>query len=486
MSETDLNRLIMQFATARILILGDVMLDRYVFGAVERISYEAPIPILTVQREEAMLGGAGNVARNVAALKGQAILIGMIGQDAAGAEIQHAVAQEGIQARLIVSFARKTTVKTRYIAAGQQLLRSDYERVEAATAAEEDQLLAELEAALKDIDIVILSDYAKGVLTDRVIAQAIAAAKRAGKPVIVDPKGRDFNRYSGADFIKPNRGELAQAAAHQPQDEADLTALCRKVLADADIGAMLLTRAGEGMTLIEKGQAPLHLPAEAQEIFDVSGAGDTVIASFSLALVVGASSSAAARLASISAGLVVSKVGTAVVHREDLQLALNRLERVNAEVKLASLAQAQDQVARWHAEGLKVGFANGCFDLIHLGHISLIDQARAACDRLIVAINSDDSVRRLKGAGRPIQTEQTRARVLASFSAIDLVVVFTEDTPVATLEVLRPDLLVKGADYSERDVVGGDLVKSWGGKILLANLVPGHSTTATLAKLSVR
>lgn len=470
---------------ARLLVVGDVMLDRYVHGAVERISYEAPIPIVAIRREESMPGGAGNVARNAAALGCRTVLVGLAGDDAAGAELGRTLADEpGVSARLVGDPSRPTTEKIRYISSGQQLLRADRESTEPASPGIEARLIATAKAALSECDLVVLSDYAKGALTPPAIQALIAAARAAGRPVVVDPKSRDLSRYAGADLVKPNARELAAATGLAVESDAEIEAAARAALTMAGADAILVTRAERGMSLITGSGEVLHLPAATREIFDVSGAGDTVVACLGAALAVGAPAGDAARLASLAAGIVVGKVGTAVAHRSDLLGALRR-SRLDAQAeKVLDLAAALDRVARWRAEGLRIGFTNGCFDLIHPGHLALIGQARAACDRLVVAINDDASVARLKGAGRPVQPAAARASVLAALGQVDLVLVFAEDTPVPLLERLRPDVLVKGGDYELSGVVGGDLVRGWGGKVLLADFVPGFSTTATIAKLA--
>ncbi|MCW5751231.1 MAG: D-glycero-beta-D-manno-heptose-7-phosphate kinase [Alphaproteobacteria bacterium] len=470
---------------ARLLVAGDVMLDRYVHGTVERISYEAPIPIVSIAREESMPGGAGNVARNVAALGARVVLVGLVGEDAAGGELARALAGEPLtSARLIGDPSRPTTEKIRYIAAGQQLLRADRESAAAAAAEIEARLIATAKAAMGECDLVILSDYAKGALTPRVLQGLIAAARAAGRPVVVDPKSRDLSRYAGADLLKPNARELSAATGLPVASDTEIEAAARAALAMAGTDAMLVTRAERGMSLVRREGKALHLPAETREIFDVSGAGDTVVACLGAALALGAPPEDAARLASLAAGIVVGKVGTAVAHRSDMLAALRRSSLDAQADKILDAAAAADRVARWRAEGLRVGFSNGCFDLIHPGHLALIGQARAACDRLVLAINDDASVARLKGPGRPVQPAAARASVLAALEQVDLVVVFAEDTPLALLERLRPDVLVKGGDYELAGVVGGDLVRGWGGEVLLADFVPGFSTSATIAKLA--
>lgn len=479
-------KLIDSFARARILVLGDVMLDRYVYGTVERMSPEAPVQVLRIERDQVMAGGAGNVARNIAALKAKVTLVGLAGADAAADDLRQAVAEHGnVVADLVVDPARRTTEKIRFVSGRYQLLRADSETTGPVTPETADKILARFRAHLEDTDVVVLSDYGKGVLDDRVLAPAIAAAAEAGKIILADPKYGDYARYRGAHVLTPNRREMAHAAGMACDTDEAAVAAARLVIARDRLDAILVTRGSQGMTLVQKGRkAPVHLRAEAREVFDVSGAGDTVVAALAVALARGAELAEAARLANIAAGIVVGKTGTAVVHPPELIAAL-RAEAVHStDAKIAPLEVAKDRVAAWRARGDVIGFTNGCFDLIHPGHVSLLAQARAACDRLIVGLNSDASVRRLKGAARPVQNETARAVVLASLAAVDLVIVFDDDTPIPLIETLRPDVLVKGADYAVDQVVGADIVRAYGGKVLLAELSPGHSTSRTIAKLT--
>ncbi len=470
-------------AGARVLCIGDVMLDRFAYGEVARISPEAPIPVFRHQNEASMLGGAGNVLRNLTALGAGADFIGVIGDDGAGGEIQALVAAEpGVAGHLVVDAGRETTIKTRYIAGAQQLLRADRE-----SAWDIDATLAEdvLKAAAKAIagaQAVVLSDYGKGVLTQGVTAKIIELAAKAGKPVIVDPKGNDFTRYRGAYLLTPNVKELSEAAGHDIYDEDGIVATAQNVRQSAGVDGILVTRGRDGMTLVIDG-GHCHLSARAREVFDVSGAGDTVVATVAAALGAGMAVRDAAYLANAAAGIAVGKIGTAVVHNDELSAALDAEARAAGEDKLLSLEAALDLVRLWRAQGFKVGFTNGCFDLLHPGHVYLLDQARAACDRLVVAINSDSSVARLKGEGRPVQPLIARAQVLGALASVDAVVVFSDQTPVKLIEAMRPDVLVKGADYAKDQVIGGDLVEGWGGKVVLAELLDGHSTTGTIARL---
>jgi D-beta-D-heptose 7-phosphate kinase/D-beta-D-heptose 1-phosphate adenosyltransferase len=486
--------LVQSLATARVAVAGDVMLDIYVGGTVERISPEAPIPVLRVERESAMPGGAGNVARNVAALGASARLIGAVGADEAGRKLDALIAAEPRLAReLIADPARQTAIKTRYMGGTQQMLRADRESVGPLSAEARARLVAAVEAALADCAVLALSDYGKGALADGVAAELIARARRAKRAVVVDPKGRDWTPYAGADVVTPNRRELAEAAGALPEcapagatlaDDKSVAAAARALMARHRIGAVLATLGPEGMLLARADGTAEHFRAEAREVFDVSGAGDTVVATLAALLATGTSLADAALIANVAAGIVVGKPGTAVAAADEVAGALHRQDLMDAEAKVLTRAQAEARVRAWRAAKLKIGFTNGCFDLLHPGHVSLLGQARAACDRLIVGLNSDASVQRLKGEGRPVQAEAARAAVLASLAAVDAVVVFAEDTPLSLIEAFRPDVLVKGADYSKAQVVGADLVEKWGGRVLLADLAPGHSTTATIKKLA--
>ena len=471
------------FAGKTVLVLGDVMLDRFIYGAVDRISPEAPVPVIAVEKETAMLGGAGNVARNVAALGAKAVLIGLVGQDDAGAALRGMIdAEPGLEAELVVDPARRTTEKVRYISGSHQMLRVDREDRGAGDAA---TLLAAFTAHLASADVVVLSDYAKGVLTADVVRGAIDAARAAGKPVIVDPKSRDFARYDGATLIKPNRKEAAEATGiTENSDEASEDAGAAILAMAPGLDAALITRGGAGMTLSVRGQPPLHLPATAIEVFDVSGAGDTVAATLALSVAAGAGLADAAHLANLAGGLVVAKLGTDVVTAAELTARAVSAQGEPGEIKIADREEAKAIVEGWRARGLKVGFTNGCFDLLHPGHVSLLSQAKAACDRLIVGLNTDASVSKLKGPTRPVQKEQGRATVLASLSSVDLVVLFGEETPLALIEAFHPDVLVKGADYTVETVVGSDIVLGYGGKVVLADLKQGQSTTNLIARMN--
>ena len=477
--------LVDHLAGARVLCVGDVMLDRYIYGRVDRVSPEAPIPVIEMAESTAMLGGAGNVAANLVALGADCRFVAVMGDDEEGRQMAALAADHiGVQSRLVVESGRMTTLKTRYIAGGHHLLRADRETRTPLESPTRRALLAEIADRLPLVDAIVLSDYGKGVLGDGVAAEIIDLAKQAGRVAIVDPKGRDFARYRGADVLTPNRRELAEATGRPTETDADVEAAARQVIADAGVGAVVATRSEQGMSVIADDRPAIHHRAVAREIYDVSGAGDTVIATLAAALAAGNPLGQAAALANLAGGIVVGKVGTAPIRRDELAAAVRHARWVDSESKVTDTAMAQRLVTTWRADRHRIGFTNGCFDLLHPGHLSLLRQARARCDRLVVGLNDDASVRRLKGANRPIQNEVARAAVLASLEIVDLVVVFAEDTPLALIDRLRPHVLVKGADYAIDQVVGADLVQSYGGEVFLAALEPGHSTTATIARLS--
>jgi len=480
-----------RLSRASVLVIGDLMLDRSVFGVVERISPEAPVPILTEERETATPGGAGNVVRNLTALGAAVAFIALVGDDAAGSDLTGLIGgQSGVEPWLLVQSGRPTTVKTRYIARGQQVLRTDREMVAPIDAKLANRLVRIAGEAMAATGVVLLSDYRKGLLTGDVPARLIAAAGKAGRRVIADPNGADLAQYAGATLVTLNRQELADAAQMPVNDDNAIVAAAAALRHEHGFGAVLVTRGSDGMTLLYAGgprdpaagdAEALHIPAEADEVFDLSGAGDTVVATLAAAVGAGLDLPTSARLANTAAGIVVGKLGTAVARQSDLASVLSPAS--GALRKIVSPEAAAEQVERWRHTGARTGFTNGVFDLLHPGHVHLLEQARAACDRLIVGVNSDASTRRLKGADRPVQPEAARAAVLASLATVDLVCVFDEDTPEQLIATVRPDVLVKGADYQVDQVVGAEMVQGTGGRVVLAPLLPGHSTTATVARL---
>jgi D-beta-D-heptose 7-phosphate kinase/D-beta-D-heptose 1-phosphate adenosyltransferase len=474
-----------QFPAARVLVLGDVILDRYVTGTAHRLSPEAPIPVLRPASNRCTLGGAANVALNIATLGGQARLIGVVGDDPAGNDMTRMVTAEArIGCELVVDPSRPTTAKTRFMAGAHQLLRLDEEITEPLPPAVAATLLARYDSALDWADVVVLSDYAKGVLEDAVLSAVLARAAARGCLVIADPKRADFAAYRGATILTPNEHEVRLATRIDAEHDGEADRAGRAALDATGGEAVLVTRSAKGLTLVQRNCEALHLPARAREVADVSGAGDTLVAALAVALGAGATLADAALLANLTAGISVAKQGTATVSAQELLGALHLEDLIGTDRKVASGEQAARRTAAWRAQGLRVGFANGCFDLIHPGHVRLLTEARAACDRLVVALNTDASVKRLKGPSRPVQSETARATVMASLAPVDLVVLFNEETPLELIRTLRPDVLVKGADYTVDQVVGGDLVQGWGGRVLLVNLQEGHSTTGTIRRMT--
>ena len=480
-----LQHLLGRAEAVRVACIGDLMLDRYIYGDVARVSPEAPIPVLIHRSEAAMLGAVGNVARNVASLGAQASMAGVVGADSAADEVARLIDGEArISSHLVVASGRPTIVKSRFVASGQQLLRLDHEEDGDLEPAAEADLIHAAQAAILSAGAVILSDYAKGAVGKTLIEAVLSAAKAVGAPVIVDPKGRSFAKYGEADLIKPNAKELALVTDLPVGDDHQVEIALAVALKDCSARAILVTRAGAGMSLAVRGRPVTHFPGRAQAVFDVSGAGDTSIAALSVALASGASIEEAVAFAVLASGVVVGKVGTATVSPAELIEAEARLTKPMAAPKIVDRSAAAEQVNAWKDAGYSVGFTNGCFDILHVGHVTYLEQASAWCDRLVLGVNSDASVRRLKGEGRPVNDAQSRARVLAGLACIDLVVEFDEDTPLELIMALRPDVLVKGADYAKADVVGATEVESWGGVVRLAEIVDGYSTTSTIDRMS--
>ncbi len=469
----------------RALCVGDVMLDRFIYGDVTRISPEAPIPVIRIKRELVAMGGSGNVVRNLATMGGNVDMVAVIGHDQAGHDLAAQMdAMNRITPHLLMDASRPTTIKTRYSAGSQQLLRADSESSAPLTPTMEEQLLSRARKVIDDCQIVILSDYAKGVLTNHVVREMIMLCREHGKPILIDPKGRDFGRYHGASLLTPNRKELAEATGLPITTIDEVEAAARKLIIDFDIDGVLAKLGGDGVCLVMKDTPAKHFHTVTKEVFDVSGAGDTVIATMAMAMAGGLSLNDCAALANIAGSIVVSKIGTATITLEEIEKELLRDQSSMGVDKIMTASEAADKAERWRGQGLKVGFTNGVFDLLHPGHLSSINQSRAACDKLIIALNSDASVKRLKGEARPVQNENARAAVLAALEAVDGVVIFGEDTPLELIKTIRPDTLVKGSDYTINQVVGAKEMESWGGHVILADLVQGHSTTAIIEKLT--
>jgi D-beta-D-heptose 7-phosphate kinase/D-beta-D-heptose 1-phosphate adenosyltransferase len=485
MSDTPpLIKLAEQITTATVLCIGDVMLDRFISGAVERISPEAPIPILQIENEKIMLGGSGNVARNISSLGGAVQFISVIGEDAAGEDIEKLLINDlSLDVHLVVDPSRTSSQKSRFVSGSQQILRADTETVHPVSDEIANIILEIAEEELPKCGALMLSDYGKGVLSDDVLSRLIKLANDQKTPVVIDPKGRDYRCYRGAMLITPNRKELEQATGMQTNTDTNIIDACKHLIRTTGIEGVLVTRSSDGMSLIMCGQDAWHLPADARAVFDVSGAGDTVAAAVSLSLAAGGGLKNAATLANSAAGIVVGKVGTATVKMVEVLSTLSNGQINTATHSVLDEKTALHQISEWQTQGLSVGFTNGCFDILHNGHRSLLQQARDACDKLVVAINTDESVRKLKGEDRPVNNEMNRAILLSSLKMVDAVILFNDKTPLRLIQYLQPNVLIKGADYEENNIVGADFVKAHGGRVVRAKLTEGLSTTATITRM---
>jgi D-beta-D-heptose 7-phosphate kinase / D-beta-D-heptose 1-phosphate adenosyltransferase len=481
----DFDKHLSALAEQTVLCVGDLMLDEFVYGEVTRISPEAPTPVIAAKRSELMVGAAGNVARNLVSLGARCIFVSMVGDDAAGRTLTDALRNEPlIESHLVVDATRQTTRKVRFVSEhySTHLLRADWEVASPVDTVSEDALIAHIAKAMPRVGAVVLSDYAKGALTKRIIRAAIEEAKRLGKPVIVDPKGRDYSIYRGATLITPNRQELADATHSAASSDDEIVQAARSLVRLVEAKAVLVTRSEAGMTLVGEG-APIHVPAYPVRVRDVSGAGDTVVAVLAGMLAMQADFESAMRAANAAAAVVVGKRGIATLSAAELRSRILPAATLASEEKIVfDWALLEEHLVAWRRQGLRVGFTNGCFDLLHPGHVKLLAGARVACDRLVVGLNGDVSVTRLKGAGRPVQPVQSRAEVLAALEAVDLVVVFDEDTPEKLIARVKPTVLVKGSDYKREDVVGHEIVEAMGGQVILIEIVPGHSTSAMVER----
>ncbi|MEZ0232007.1 MAG: bifunctional D-glycero-beta-D-manno-heptose-7-phosphate kinase/D-glycero-beta-D-manno-heptose 1-phosphate adenylyltransferase HldE [Methylophilaceae bacterium] len=467
------------------LVIGDLMLDRYMMGEVERISPEAPVPIVLLKEQNIRAGGAANVAVNLAKLGIVTKISGCTGQDTDGELLSTLLRETGITTEAILkSSFRPTVTKTRILGGHQQMMRLDQESRETFTSQESTDLSTLI---LKQVQehpaIVILSDYAKGVLSESICQSVITECKKLNIPVLVDPKGKDYSKYRGATALTPNKKETAEACAVNAKDTALLLSEAKKLSESLSLEFLAVTRGEEGISVIEANQTQ-HIPATAKQVFDVSGAGDTVISTLAAGLIYGLSHADAITLANIAAGIVVGKVGTVPITREELMSELMLRDSTAQTSKICDLENLKARVNIWRGAGEKIVFTNGCFDLLHAGHVTYLEAARKTGDRLILGLNTDRSVSALKGPSRPVVHENDRARVIAALESVDAVILFDEDTPLALIDAVRPDVLVKGNDYSEDQVVGGNEVKAWGGKVALIPIVPGRSTSRIIEKLA--
>jgi D-beta-D-heptose 7-phosphate kinase/D-beta-D-heptose 1-phosphate adenosyltransferase len=473
------------FAQRRVLVLGDIILDQYVWGEVSRISPEAPVPVLRSVRRTHVAGGAANVAMNLAGLGAQVSLAGFIGADEDAQVLRAMLASANIAADAVCVWQRPTISKTRVMAGRQQLMRLDVETSDTPTQLEIDSLLWSLASEVSRANCIVFSDYAKGVLPERVCQSVIAEARKRGVPVLVDPKGADFSKYRGATTICPNLQELATCTGLPAQDTGALMTAGRALIAPLNIEYLTVTMSERGIRVLQQNaEDDLHASAQAREVYDVSGAGDTVIATLAASAAAKLDLESALQLANVAAGIVVSRVGTVPIDRASLMATLSAELSLSTQEKVVDRAGLIARAAQWRSRGETVVFTNGCFDLLHIGHITLLEDAHRMGNHLVIGLNSDDSVQRLKGPTRPIVGENERARILAALASTDAIVIFDEDTPLATIEALRPDVLIKGGDYTEATVVGADLVRGWGGRVAIVPTVAGFSTTNIVKKLS--
>jgi len=471
------------FGRKRVLVVGDLMLDAYLWGDVGRISPEAPVPVVRVNRRSATPGGSGNVLLNLVGLGVKAIAAGCVGDDSGGRQLCQLLADAGVSTSDVIALGnRPTTTKTRVLSGHHQMIRLDEEGTEPMAEAETGRLAETVAARLATgVDAVILSDYAKGALTDEVCRSVIAEARRREVPVFVDPKGRSFAKYTGATTLTPNFAEFVAVTGLEHPGEPDFVDAGKRLRAALQLDFLVVTCGDKGIKCFNDAGL-VHHPAVAREVYDVSGAGDTVIATLTAALVDGLCLDDALRLANLAAGVVVGKIGTTPIHHGELLDAVRSAHLSGQSSKVLDAATLARRVAGWRARGQRIVFTNGCFDLLHVGHVTLLARARQEGDRLIVGLNTDRSVRALKGKNRPVVTQDDRAQVLAGLASVDAVVLFDEETPLGLIERLRPEVLVKGGDYDESTIVGAELVRSWNGRVAIIPLIGGRSTTKILAK----
>jgi len=475
---------------SHILVIGDVMLDRYLWGDVQRISSEAPVPVFHIKERSEVAGGAGNVVSNLIGLGCSVTVIGVCGDDEAGERLDQLLDNGKVRNHILRDSGRPTITKTRIVSSGQQLLRLDDEEVFPLDSDTRDHFLNLVHDTLTTCDAVVLSDYGKGIFQTPDLAQSIINfAQSCDVPIMVDPKGKDWERYSGGTCVTPNTKELEIVYGDRISSKDELIKAMQSVLTEYDLSWLLVTRGPLGMALMGKDRTPHFIPALAREVYDVSGAGDTVVATLSLGVASRLTFLDAAKLANVAAGIVVGKLGTQPVNILELKASIE----INGDGfcakfanKIASAPAATIQIQAWKANGEKIVFTNGCFDILHPGHIHLLNLAKELGDRLIIGLNADDSVRRLKGPSRPILNERDRASILGSLNSVDLVVIFEEDTPEDLISTLKPDVLAKGADYTLEKVIGRDIVKSYGGQVQLIPLLQGYSTTEIANRVLVK
>jgi D-beta-D-heptose 7-phosphate kinase / D-beta-D-heptose 1-phosphate adenosyltransferase len=486
MDRIEVEHFLARLGSVKALVVGDLMLDEYLWGRTERISPEAPVQVVDVVREDLRLGGAGNVINNLVSLGCQVEVASVLGEDADGQSLRRMLAERGIGTQGIV-FApgRTTSRKTRILASNQQMLRIDRESRDCVDAESEERIAARVRQVAADCQVILVSDYLKGVLTEGLLQSIFAAGKAAGVPVVVDPKGTDYRKYRGATLLTPNRKEAQAASGVAITDEASLCQAGRSLLESLSLEALVLTRSEEGMSIFLDDGREVHLPTQALEVFDVSGAGDTVLSVLGVGLAAGLPIEKAAHVANVAAGIVVGKVGTSTVAPEEI-LAVASRQHPDNDLKIKDRNLLKGILEQERARGKKIVFTNGCFDLLHVGHVKYLQKARNLGDLLVLGLNSDASIRRLKGPKRPLIGEEERAHLMAALNCIDFVVVFDEDTPLELIRTLRPHILVKGGDYTPEGVVGKDLVESYGGRVELIQFVDGKSTTNVIETILQR
>ena len=486
MERKDIESLFTKAPEIRALVVGDLMLDEYLWGKAERISPEAPVQVVEVQREELRLGGAGNVVNNLVALGCRVSACSVIGDDENGQLLLEAFMMRGVNvAGIFVDHQRKTSKKTRVLASNQQIVRIDRETRDAVVRESESRLIEFIRDEVPHCDVILVSDYLKGVLTPGVLVAIVATGRQAGIPVVVDPKGSDYRRYAGATVLTPNRKEAEAATGIAIRDEESLCRAAGKLLSEVTLDALLVTRSEQGMSLFQADGAVDHIPTVAREVFDVTGAGDTVLAMLGVAMGCGLGVAEAARLANTAAGIAVGKVGTSTVAPEEIIAEVGRSHQ-DSDTKIKNPDVLGRLVKELKNRRKRIVFTNGCFDLLHAGHVTYLQAARSFGDLLILGLNSDASIRRLKGEKRPLIGEIERAHLLAALDCVDYVVIFDEDTPLKLIETIRPDVLVKGGDYTREGVVGHELVESYGGRVELVQFVDGRSTSGIIEQILER
>lgn len=483
MKRTEVESFLEKLTTLDVLVVGDLMLDEYLWGSADRISPEAPVQVVDLKKRDLRLGGAGNVVNNLRDLGCKVRVASVIGDDENADLLRKRLDFRKLDDRGILTEAgRRTSRKTRILASNQQIVRIDSESREPITDSSAEALVGFIAVNIKDVDLILLSDYRKGVLTDDVLAKLFELGRTEGIPVVVDPKGDDFSRYRGATLLTPNRKELKIATGNALETEDDIQSVGQALIESLELQCLALTRSEEGISIFSRHGEPVHMPAEAREVYDVTGAGDTVLALLGAGLAAGLQVADAAWLANIAAGIVVGKVGASTVSPAEI-LAVVGQQHADSDLKIKSLPALLRELEAKRAQGKKIVFTNGCFDLLHVGHVKYLQKARRLGDLLVLGLNSDSSIRRLKGENRPLISEDERAHILAALDCIDHLVIFDEDTPLELISAIKPDILAKGEDYAIDEVVGRDIVESYGGRVELVTFEEGKSTTNIIKKI---